>query len=69
MKTCPIIPCCVNRCEKERERRGSLEEELSKLWLVEEELQNYTLLELENLLDNQTQQLMELQINHQQVKL
>lgn len=53
----------------ERERRGCLEEELSKLWVLAEELQTNTLPELEKLHDNQTQQLMELQIQHQQVRL
>lgn len=53
----------------ERERRVCLEEELSKLWMLAEELQTNTLPELEKLHDNHTQQLMELQIQHQQVRL
>ncbi|XP_044037424.1 serine-rich adhesin for platelets-like isoform X2 [Siniperca chuatsi] len=54
------------RCEKERESRGCVEAELSDLRLLEEELQVHRLPELQSLLNDQTQQLMELQIQHQQ---
>ncbi|KAI3359180.1 hypothetical protein L3Q82_002601 [Scortum barcoo] len=54
------------RCEKECERRSSLEAELRNLKMQEEELQVHRLPQLQNQLSDQTQQLMELQIQHQQ---
>ncbi|XP_070779131.1 keratin, type I cytoskeletal 19-like [Enoplosus armatus] len=57
------------RCEKERERRGCLEAELSDLRLLEEELQVHRLPKLQSRLNDQTQELLELQIQHQQVLL
>lgn len=54
------------RCEKERESRGCVEAELSDLKLLEKELKVHRLPELETKLDDQAQQLMELQIQHQQ---
>lgn len=62
-----IIPFCVNRCEKERERREHLETELSNLRLQEEELKAHKLPELQSLLKSKAQQLMQLQTQHQQV--
>ncbi|XP_051275731.1 uncharacterized protein LOC127374456 isoform X1 [Dicentrarchus labrax] len=54
------------RCEKERERCGCLEMDLSNLRLLEEELQVHRLPELHSLLNDQTQQLMGLHVQHQQ---
>nr|XP_029138036.1 keratin, type I cytoskeletal 18-like [Labrus bergylta] len=54
------------RYEKERERRVRLEAELSDLRLLGDELNVHKLPELQSLLNNQLQQLMELQIQHQQ---
>lgn len=65
----PSMPCCVNRCENERKRRRSLEEELSKLRLLEEDLQIAVLPGLQDWLNRLTEQTTELQIRHQQVKL
>ncbi|XP_071320423.1 uncharacterized protein [Trachinotus anak] len=53
-------------CERECEHRGRLEAELSNLRLLEEELKVHKLPELQSLLNDQRQQLMELQIQHQQ---
>ncbi|XP_070837627.1 keratin, type I cytoskeletal 47 kDa-like [Chaetodon trifascialis] len=53
------------RCENECEHRGVLEVELNNLRLQEQELV-HRLPELQSLLSNQTQQLKELQIQHQQ---
>ncbi|XP_067332173.1 keratin, type I cytoskeletal 14-like isoform X2 [Channa argus] len=54
------------RCGKEREYREHLEKELSNLRWQEEELKANKLPELQSLLNSQTQQLAELQIQHQQ---
>lgn len=66
--SCPIMPCFVHRCDKERECRAFLEEKLRKMFLLEEELKAFVLPGLENQLKNHTQHLMELQVQHQQVK-
>ncbi|XP_067426621.1 keratin, type I cytoskeletal 24-like [Thunnus thynnus] len=66
MHTYPIIPCCVGRCENEQENCGRVEAELNNLRLQDEELMTHKLPELQNLLKGQTQQMMELQIQHQQ---
>ncbi|XP_035510157.1 keratin, type I cytoskeletal 50 kDa-like [Morone saxatilis] len=54
------------RCEKEREHCGCLEVDLSNLRVLEEELQVHKLPELHSLLNDQTQQLMGLHVQHQQ---
>ncbi|KAM6914688.1 uncharacterized protein PEZ65_015003 isoform 2-T2 [Lycodopsis pacificus] len=54
------------RCEKERERGGGVEEDLNNMRLLEEVLKVHTLPELQTLLNDETQQLMELHIQHQQ---
>ncbi|KAK9534462.1 hypothetical protein VZT92_006906 [Zoarces viviparus] len=54
------------RCEKERERGGGVEEDLNNMRLLEEVLKVHTLPELQTLLNDKTQQLMELHIQHQQ---
>ncbi|KAL7378754.1 hypothetical protein ABVT39_018049 [Epinephelus coioides] len=54
------------RYEKEHERRGCVETDVSDLRLLEEVLKVHTLPELRTLLEDQTQQLMELRIQHQQ---
>ncbi|XP_044188547.1 uncharacterized protein LOC122967796 [Thunnus albacares] len=54
------------RCENEQENRGRVEAELNNLRLQDEELMTHKLPELQNLLKGQTQQMMELQIQHQQ---
>nr|XP_046271038.1 uncharacterized protein LOC124073108 [Scatophagus argus] len=54
------------RYEKECERRGALEVELSNLRLLDEELQVHRLPELHNQLNDRTQHLTELQIQHEQ---
>uniref|UniRef100_A0A671WK44 Uncharacterized LOC115576412 n=1 Tax=Sparus aurata TaxID=8175 RepID=A0A671WK44_SPAAU len=54
------------RTEKEHERRGCLEAELNDLRLLKEELQVHKLPEIQSLLNDQSQQLMGLQIQHQQ---
>ncbi|KAI9514957.1 hypothetical protein NQZ68_028909 [Dissostichus eleginoides] len=67
MKIFPIMPCCVNRCDKESERRGSVEAELSDMRLLQEGLLLHTLPELHKLRRDLTQRLTELQRQHQQV--
>uniref|UniRef100_A0A3Q3LEN2 Uncharacterized LOC113140778 n=1 Tax=Mastacembelus armatus TaxID=205130 RepID=A0A3Q3LEN2_9TELE len=62
----PIIPHQLNRYEKARECRRHLEEQLSNLRLLEKELRVHKLPELQSQLNNQTEQLMELQRQHQQ---
>ncbi|KAF3845852.1 hypothetical protein F7725_002930 [Dissostichus mawsoni] len=59
MKRFPIMPCCVNRCDKESERRGSVEAELRGAAAD-------TLPELHKLRRDLTQRLTELQRQHQQ---
>ncbi|XP_069021657.1 uncharacterized protein [Embiotoca jacksoni] len=54
------------RCEKEREQRERVEAELSDLRLLEEDLKAHQLPELQNLLNDQSEQLLQLQIRHQQ---
>ncbi|GLD68364.1 uncharacterized protein AKAME5_001967700 [Lates japonicus] len=54
------------RCEKEHEHCGRVESELNDLRLLEEELKVQKVPELQNLLNDQTRQLKELQIQHQQ---
>ncbi|KAK5855732.1 hypothetical protein PBY51_007379 [Eleginops maclovinus] len=55
-----------SRCDKERERRGSVEAELGDLRLLQEGLRLHTLPELHKLLRDLTQHLMELQQQHRQ---
>ncbi|XP_028267945.1 uncharacterized protein LOC114439933 [Parambassis ranga] len=54
------------RSEQEREQRSRVEEELCDLRLLKEELRVNQLPELQSLLNDQTQQLVELQQQHQQ---
>ncbi|KAJ4931107.1 hypothetical protein JOQ06_025406 [Pogonophryne albipinna] len=56
-----------SRCDKERERCGSVEAELGNMWLLQEGLL-HTLSELHNVWRDLTQRLMELQRQHQQDK-
>lgn len=68
MKTCPMILCCVCRCQKVREQCTQLEAELSDLGLLGEVLKVHSLPELQNLLNEQKQEKADLQTQHQQVK-
>ncbi|KAK1877202.1 Keratin type I cytoskeletal 14, partial [Dissostichus eleginoides] len=56
-----------SRCDKESERRGSVEAELSDMRLLQEGLLLHTLPELHKLRRDLTQRLTELQRQHQQV--
>lgn len=58
----------ADRCDKERECRHDLEVEMNSLRLLDEELHVHTLPELQSVVSDQTQELMEMQIQHKQVK-
>uniref|UniRef100_UPI003AAF11F3 uncharacterized protein n=1 Tax=Centroberyx gerrardi TaxID=166262 RepID=UPI003AAF11F3 len=60
------MPCCAARCGEQRESRGSVEAELSDLRLMEEELVVCRLPDLHRLLRSHTQELSQLQQQHQQ---
>ncbi|KAM7387607.1 hypothetical protein PAMA_009971 [Pampus argenteus] len=65
--TAELVACNFKiRFEKEQEYRGGVEAELKYLKLLGEELMMHKLPELQKLLNSQTQQMMQMQIQHQQ---
>lgn len=68
MQTYPIIPCCVNRCERESEHCARLEAGLNDLRLLGEELIVQKLPELQSVLNEETEELMEMESQYEQVR-